>query len=161
MKHLALSLLVTHWAFGAGPLLGSYTVSIDSILPELNGTSWTASLVMDGSWYHMDLVPKISRGHDFEEWSWNEKTLITKEHHFGKTGCHEVIYSATNEGGKYRINCRNRELDDCDADIDGRTYFTFTPTTEGFRFEVWGVATPENRGLDATLRHTYTFKWVK
>jgi len=161
MRTLVLSLFLSTCAFGAGLPLGPYTVAITSILPELDGTAWTASLAMDGSWYHLDLVPRITRGHDFEEWSWNEKTLVTKEHHFGKTGCHEVIYSATNDGGKYRINCQNGERDDCDEGIDGRTCFTFTPSAEGFRFEVWGVSTPENRGEAATLRHTYTFTRVK
>ena len=115
---------------------------------------------MDRSWYHLNPVAKITRDHGFEEWTWNDKTFVTKEHHLGKTGCHEVINSATFEGGK-SINCRNRETHDCDAGIDSRTYFTVSPTAEGFRFEVWGASMSENRSLAATLQHTYTFTRVK
>ena len=136
---------------------GKYTGTAVSIVPSANGNKWSADVILKDGYNIAKVMLKYSTY--FEEWTWNGETLLQKEHDFSSGHEEITLYGATNDGGRYRINCQNRESGDCEAGIDPRHYWMITATKDGFIYEVWG----QRSGVPgaAIKRHTLTFKLVK
>lgn len=141
------------WSGSVTP--GKYTVSITSVLPELNGKTAEAEAKVQGA----DNFLKVTMGDGtWEEWAWNNNTLTQKE--FDKSGKVVNQYVATNSGGKYTINCKDKAKNDCDAGIDSRNYWTINTTPTGLTYEVYGVSKDKKSDPTAAVvkRHTFAFK---
>jgi hypothetical protein len=65
-------------------------------------------------------------------------------------------YHATNDGGKYRIDCKNRAAGDCDGEVEPNHYWVISATEAGFRCEIWG--TPKGKSGDAILLFSVDYK---
>lgn len=141
------------WSANVAP--GKYTTSITSVLPELNGKTFPAEAKLQGT----DNFVKVSMPDGtWEEWTWNNKTLIQKE--YDKAGKVVQQYTATNVGGKYMINCKDKAKNDCDAGIDSRNYWTINVSPNTITYVVYGVS-KEMKGnptAKTELRHTFAFK---
>jgi len=146
---------------------GHYTAKMISVIPSENGKEWAADVTLKNG-YNNAMV-YIVGGIDFQLWEWNAKTLDQdvfasfKDEALPASKYNQVLihkgYRATNDGGKYRINCKNRKKGDCEGDMSPSCYWVITTTEEGFTYEWWGIT----KGIsdDLIKVNTLNFKLVK
>lgn len=153
------AILASHaWCDQVKP--GRYHGKGISVQAELNGSPWTAEVTQKNGNTILDTKRDAREYH--EEWTWNDQTLVKREFAYVQIGGRKgwerslKVFHATNEGGKYRIDCRNREAGDCDGGMEPTHYWVITPTEAGFRWESWG--TPKNRAGDPVLLFTVDYQ---
>lgn len=156
---ITLSVFLSAKAWGGPVQPGTYAGSVTSVFPGLNGQIWSAEVSPLGDYIFAKVFTQTTDELQYEEWTWNEKTLLQVESYVGKIGCHSFTYKATKEGDRYRLDCRDRETNDCDMDMDSRFYWIIRTTTDGFVMETWGPRCGE--AGDAIKLSTVTFNRKK
>jgi hypothetical protein len=142
---------------------GHYTGKGISVLESLNGASWDAEVKQKAGDTLLD-TKKVGREYH-EQWTWNDQTLVKTEFSIvmvgGRKGSEKSIkvFHATNEGGKYRIDCKDRAAGDCDGSMEPNHYWVITTTEAGFRWESWG--TPKGRKGNPVLLSTVDYQLEK
>ena len=147
---------------------GKYEGAFQSIVPQLNGQKAAVEVKTVGENVEATVVTGGPADASKEVWTWNDKQLIQKEFD-PKTNQVVKTYTATAEkpatGSEqvYKINCKDRAKNQCDADIDGRNYWTIRALPDGFEYLVFGVpGTEKNNPAASTVRkHTLTLKLAK
>lgn len=154
---VAVALAVPALAWSApmtGKYSGSFTFSVD---PSLSGKPTTADVKSEGNKTTATVVTEGSK----EVWTWDDKTLNQKEYDKGGKVVQE--YTATLQGDKFTINCKDKAKNDCDAGIDSRNYWQVKTTPETITYLVYGV--PRDKKGDASAkvekRHEATLKLGK
>lgn len=133
---------------------GTYKGSLWSVAKDLNGKSGTLTVAKNGD----KCVFNFKTEGSSETWELVGNTLVQKE--YDNTGKVTDSYTATLNGDKYVINCKDKAKNDCDAGIDSRNYWQLGNTTDGYKYVVYGVGT-ENKGnatAPVAKRHEFTFK---
>ncbi len=147
---MVLAISVSAWSGEVKP--GHYTGKLISLRQEVNGSEWSAVVNVENG-YKVAKVKKLDFNY-YEIWRWNDQTLIQEE--FDDSTTPTSTYGATNDGGKYRVNCKDRAKGDCDAGVDPSKYWIISATADGFTYEGWQM-----RNGDVTKIHTFNFKLVK
>jgi hypothetical protein len=142
---------------------GHYEGKAISVRQDLNGSEWTAEVELKDGTNILDTKRVNTKYH--EEWTWNDRTLVKKEFGMILAGARKTVektvkvYHATNEGGKYRIDCKDRAAGDCDGGMEPSRYWVIVGTEAGFRCEVWG--TPSGASGDPRLLFTVDYRLEK
>lgn len=133
---------------------GNYTGKIWSVSTDLNGKPGTLTVTKEGEKCVMNFKAEGAS----EAWEFFGNTLVQKE--FDKTGKLMDQYSATLQGDKYIINCKDRAKNDCDAGIDYRNYWVVKTTPTDVVYTVYGVGTEKkaDTAAPAIKRHEFSFK---
>jgi len=143
---------------------GKYAGTINSVIPELNGTKATATVTKAGNNVTITVV-----GTGWKEvWTVNEttnKTTLVQTEYDVKTNKPTQTYSAiattptTGNSQKFNINCVDKAANKCDAGVDARNYWVIETTPNTINYVVYGVAGTDKGNPTAKVnkRHTFTF----
>jgi len=133
---------------------GTYKGSLWSISKDLNGKSGMLTVAKSGD----KCVFNFKTEGSTETWEVAGNTLIQKE--FDNAGKVASQYTATLNGDKYVINCKDKAKNDCDGGVDARNYWLLNSTTNGYTYTVYGVGTDNKSNPTAPVakRHEFTFK---
>lgn len=133
-------------AENAPGLAGRYVGTGTASRPAVDRKSWAAEVSQEGPRTYARIISLRPGENYFEEWIWDDTTLLVRQHTFIPGNqrpdfqIHQEVsqFTATLNGGRYHIDCRDREANDCAMGLDARCYWTINPTTEGFTCEAWG-----------------------
>lgn len=169
---MALILTADIWGDPVKP--GLYVGIQSSIQPDRNGREWRVTVKFEKGYNiaNAELENAIVMSIYTEQWIWNENTfqLIEQNKNIGMAGMgggpgssYIKKYGARYDDGKYIINCKNRELGDCDGGKDPNHYWKIIANEDGFIWESWGV--PQGATGDPVKMDWWTFKptyrWFK
>lgn len=152
-----IALVVPALAWSA-PMSGKYSGSfVFSVDPSLNGKPSTAEVKSEGN----KSIATVTTADSKEVWTWDGKTLNQKE--YDNAGKVTQEYTATLQGDKYVINCKDRAKNECDAGIDSRNYWQIKETPESISYMVFGVSRDKkgDTSAKAEKRHQAELKLVK
>jgi len=133
---------------------GMYNGQLQSVLIDLNRKEGVLTVEKNGEKCIMNFKTEGAS----EVWELNGKNLIQKE--FDNSGKIVQQYSATLEGDKFVINCKDRTKNECDGGIDSRNYWQLVTTPSEVIYAVYGVSSDYRNDPNAVAmkRHEFTFK---
>jgi hypothetical protein len=155
---LAIVLSVHAWSDPVKP--GHYVGKAISVIKAMNGSTWVAEVKVKNGETILDTKRELMEYS--EEWVWNDQTLVKKDFGWAALGGRKVwgktakAYHATNDAGKYRIDCKDRAAGDCDGEMEPNHYWVITGTEEGFKCESWG--TPKGKPGEVILFFTVNYQ---
>ncbi len=132
---------------------GTYNGKLWSVAKDLNGKTGTLTVAKEGDKCVMNFKTEGSK----ETWELAGNNLIQKE--YDAAGKVTSQYTATLNGDKYVINCKDKAKNVCDGDVDSRNYWQLNTTTDKVVYTVYGVGTENKTNPTAAVakRHEFTF----
>jgi hypothetical protein len=148
---------------------GIYTAIMQSEWISANGNLWQAKVSLENgkNTAKCEIIrfKNGGRGVYYKElWIWDDQSLVQTENlssAWGESSGNSKSYAATNENGKYIINCKDRESGDCDGSMEPSRYWIITATQDGFTYEAWGVPKGEDQKGTPRKLHCLVFKLKK
>jgi hypothetical protein len=160
---MACSLVANAWGDQIKP--GLYLARMKSTWVSANGHTWKAQVTLENGKNVAKCEITDNQKSPYKElWVWDDQTLVQTENlsnAWGTTPNYSKTYEATNENGKYIINCKDRESGDCDGGMEPSRYWTITATEGGFTYEAWGIPKGQDQKGTPVRLHCLEFKFKK